>query len=187
MGKLLDVYLFSRGQHNEFNKVIVPKDDWHLREALTFDGRAKRKDWNTIEVVDQLGTFRKRQAQIMTFAPGPTCILTEKAVELLYETIVNDTELLPVTYKGQTLWLMYVTTVLDCVNFEKSTVVYTLNGKVSHFKRIVFDEHIINNHTLFLIKQTAIGPTYATAQFKDQVEALDANALKFKLVFNSDE
>lgn len=168
------------------NTMLVPVNRWKLDEVKAFDGRSKLETWRVTEVDNQVGTHRKRFPEIVSFAPGPCCALTERAVEYLYDIIVDDVELLPVSYHGLPLWLMYITTVLNCVNLNDSEVVYHSSGKVSYFKKLVFRQEVIGAHNLFKIKQTPSGFSYASTIFKNSVEAIDKRALIFRLVYDSD-
>lgn len=118
----------------------------------------------------------------MDFAPGPDLVLTKFAVQQLYKIINKDVELLPVDFNGTELWIMYVTTVLDCVDYSRSQPVFLSTGKLSYFEKLFFKRNVIGEHVLFKIQEKPNSYTYCTDAFKNAVEECFQNGPNFKFI-----
>lgn len=161
---------------------IVPTEDWGLDYAKSFDGTSKIEQWEKIEVKSEEEYCNGKISDVLDFAPDPELVLTEFAVQQLCNIIKKDVELLPVDFNGTELWLMYVTTVLDCVDYSRSQPIYLSTGKLSYFEELFFKRDVIRGHALFKIQEKPNSYTYCTDVFKNAVEQRFQNGPDFDFI-----
>lgn len=165
---------------------LVAAEDWNLGYCKTFDGRSKAPTWEPVELVRAWGSKTKRIAEMTDFALVGLFVLSERAVEELYDLIKDDVELLPVTVEGKKRWVMYVTSVLDCVDYERSDCSYYPDGRVLTFRSLMFKEDVIAGHNVFRHRERPRGFIYASEEFMKRAKSLDPDGTKFVLVWDSE-
>ncbi len=164
---------------------LVSAEDWGLEYCNTFDGRSKIAAWEPIELVRAWGSKTKRIAEMADLALVGLYVLSKNAVEELYDLIKNDVELLPVMVEGEERWVMYVTSVLDCLDYEKSEYKQFSDGSVLSFDALMFKEDAIAGHNVFRHRERPRGFIYASEAFMKRVKSIDPNGTKFVLVWDS--
>lgn len=170
---------------NDQSTQVTTAIRWSIDELETYDGRTKANSWQQIELVRPRGYKGKKLTDIIHFAPGSRFVLSERAVDNLYALIEDDVELLPVSVEGQPYWFMYVTTVLDCIDYDKSSYRTHLSGGISWFDALWFHKPIIIGHNLFKLKDRPTGFIYTSDAFKERASRIDPVGPSFILVWNS--
>lgn len=149
------------------------------------DGRSLINSWKMLKCSRPKGFRSKRIADVVQFAPGIHYALSKKAVEELYDLIENDVELLPLDVEGAEYWLMYVVSVLDCIDYEASKIKIHPDGKIARFDALSFIPDVVTGHTLFKISDRPFGFVYSSDAFKKRVESIDAIGARFVLAWDS--
>lgn len=165
---------------------LIPDEDWDLDYRKTFDGRSKAPTWEPVELVRAWGSKTKRIAEMTDFARVGLFVLSERAVEELYDLIKDDVELLPVMVEGKKRWVMYVTSVLDCLDYEKSEFSLFSDGSVLSFDALMFKEDVIKGHNVFRHRERPTGFIYTSEEFMRRVKSIDPDGTKFVLVWDSE-
>lgn len=171
---------------NDSVATLVSAEGWSLDYCKTFDGRPKLPTWEPVELVRAQDSKTKRIAEVTDLALVGLYVLSKKAVEELYDLIKDDVELLPVVVEGEERWVMYVTSVLDCVDYERSDCSYYPDGRVLTFRSLMFKEDVIAGHNVFRHRERPTGFIYTSEEFMRRVKSLDPDGTKFVLVWDSE-
>lgn len=165
---------------------LIPDEDWDLDYRKTFDGRSKAPTWEPVGLVRAWGSRTKRIAEMTDLARVGLFVLSKKAVEELYDLIKDDVELLPVIVEGEERWVMYVTSVLDCVDYQRSDCSYYPDGRVLTFRSLMFKKDVIAGHNVFRHRERPTGFIYTSEEFMKRVKSIDPDGTKFVLVWDSE-
>lgn len=165
---------------------LVSAEGWILDYCKTFDGRPKLPTWEPVELVRAEDSKTKRIAEVTDLALVGLYVLSKKAVEELYDLIKDDVELLPVVVEGEERWVMYVTSVLDCLDYEKSEYTLFSDGSVLSFDGLMFKKDVIAGHNVFRHRDRPRGFIYTSEEFMERVKSIDPDGTKFALVWDSE-
>lgn len=100
---------------------------------------------------------------------------------------MKDTvQVLPIIY-NQTgkLYILNVTNVVDCLDYDNSDVTYFDSGRVSDVRKFSFHEHLVINQHIFKIPELLRGYIFVSDTFKAAVEKHDLKGFEFIEVWNS--
>lgn len=102
-----------------------------------------------------------------------------------YDLIENDAELLPLDVEGKKYWLMYVTSMLACVDYEASEFQVYPDGRIGSYDALSFIPDAVEGHNLFKLSDRPFGFVYTSNAFKERAESIDAIGSRFVLVWDS--
>lgn len=164
---------------------IGPKNvvDYDIDDML--DGRPLSGSWERLECSRPRGFRSKQITDVVQFAPGIHFALSERAVDGLYDLIENDAELLPLDVEGKKYWLMYVTSMLACVDYEASEFQVYPDGRIGSYDALSFIPDAVEGHNLFKLSDRPFGFVYTSNAFKERAESIDAIGSRFVLVWDS--
>jgi hypothetical protein len=183
--------IYKIGASEGFEWVIPScSDDF---EHLQFDGRARAGSWIPIEMrsvnVDEYGR-RREKSDFPACSGGDMLLVRQRGVDLLGDVLRVDGELLPLNcVDGEPLWTFNVTTLLDCLDERRSTLLRMPDsGKIIRVKVPVFRMEALAASTarVFKVTQMPRGLIYVTDEFANRVASLPLRGIEFKQVWAVD-
>lgn len=148
-----------------------------------FNGEPKQNVWSPVKIET---LYKKKYSDFPYFRYGVPVFLI-RVKEIIAPFISNEVEFLPLIHEELELYIVNVTNVLDCVDFERSEARRNSNGKIIAFNKVVFDcNRIPSNTYMFKIKEHANTHVYVTDLFKDLIERHKLKGLDFSIVHDSE-
>lgn len=137
----MTIYKFAVFEDQE---LILPVDDADFEAFFAMDGRAI-EDWAP-PVMRMVAA--EQAAEEPSYSDFPwlgehASILKKPAVDALAPVLAQYGQLLPL--RGENVWLFNVTTVLDALDREKSSIVYFDDGDILDIERYVFKKRRLRN------------------------------------------
>ncbi|WP_340015436.1 DUF1629 domain-containing protein [Paenibacillus sp. FSL K6-1318] len=158
------------------------EDSEHLLNS-DFNGNPLREDWEPAKVV----TVHKRLYQDFPDFTLGKLIVTDEVKEIMASSLQTQVEFLKLIHDSLDLYVVNVINILDCVDWQRTDVMYTSKGRFSRFNTIFFDlSKIPSGTSIFKLKETASHQIYVTHEFKKSVEQYKFKGLDFTMVFDSD-
>ena len=170
--------------------LLVNSNDW---DTLRFDGRSRQDSWVPVKMrsllTDEFGQ-RRLESDFPGCAGGHMLLVRQSGVDALGDLLRASGELLPLeNVGGGRLWTFNVTTLLDCLDERKSSLLrMPETGKIIRVKQPVFRLAAIAEHCapLFKVVQMPYGIIYCTEVFMERVTSLALRGLEFRQVWASD-
>lgn len=166
--------------------LVVPVENCDHVEKMIVQGGSLFHLWDVLELHRPRGYKSKKLTNVVEFAVKADFILSLKGVDAVYDLVNGDAEFLPVRVEGKEYWYMHVTSVLDCIDYQRSEYRVYSDGRISSFYGLWFREDVIKGHNVFKIKDRPYGSPYVSEAFKKQLDSLDDAGLRFVLVWDSD-
>ncbi|MDE5824997.1 MAG: hypothetical protein K2H91_10010 [Lachnospiraceae bacterium] len=89
--------------------------------CLARNGMSVVKDWNKVEVeIVFEGEHSKNKPDIMDFGGLVGIVITSSAKDILKDLLIPYCELLPLDLKGEEVYLVNPTVILDCIDYDNS-------------------------------------------------------------------
>ncbi len=170
----------------EGSMLFRPFADLSLDCIQTFDGRPKLDGWEEMELVEDVGDEGKPLPAIAGVAPLSLFALNGAAVEALRDLLSDDVDLLPAAFQGESYWIMYVRSVLDCVDYERSGFTVFPNGRIAMFDSFFFRKEAVGSRSIFKIKDRPRGFCFVSEAFRERALEIAPEDLKFILVWDSE-
>ncbi|PRA01672.1 MULTISPECIES: imm11 family protein [unclassified Paenibacillus] len=157
--------------------------DWDHELASDFNGEAKAKIWTPTKVKT---LYKKKYSDFPRLIIGKP-IMKGNVKKVFEAHISREVELLPLIHDELELYVVNITNVLDCVDWNRSDVRRYSDGDWAGFNKLVFDFSKIPSDTyMFKIKETALVKVYVTDLFKTIVEKQKFKGLNFSIVYDSE-
>lgn len=153
-------------------------------EFQTFDGRSKMREWVPLSVV----RMEPEKALPMSDAPGISLlILSKSALDTVRSLIGGDAEILPLVSDKGEFYIINTTTVLNCVDYEKSMYKKFSDGKrIMRFEKYILKEDIIRGHNVFIIPDEIRRRPLVSDAFREAILNADLKGIQFELVWDSE-
>lgn len=175
----MKVYQFK---HND-SSMELNTLDWNHELASDFNGEAKEKVWTPTKVKT---LYKKKYRDFPRLRIGKP-VMNVNVKKVFEVHISREVEFLPLTHDELELYLVNVTNVLDCVDWNRSDIRRYSDGDWAGFNKLVFDFSKIPLGTyMFKIKQTATVEVFVTDLFKTLVEKHKFKGLNFSLLCDSE-
>ncbi|WP_342351893.1 imm11 family protein [Paenibacillus xylanexedens] len=157
--------------------------DWDHELASRFNGESKKKNWTPTKIKT---LYKKKYNDFPRIIIGKPAMNAN--VKKVFEPFVSDeVEFLPLAHDELELYVLNVTNILDCVDWERSDVRRKSDGSWAGFDKVVFDFSKIPHGTyMFKIKETATVEVYVTDLFKKVVDEHKFKGLNFSVVYDSE-
>ncbi|MGH9962797.1 MAG: imm11 family protein [Pyrinomonadaceae bacterium] len=111
-------------------------------------------------------------------------VFSERAVALLQPVLIENGELLPLSCNEGSYFAYNVTTVLDALDVEKSSVIRFTDGGIIDITRHEFFPTKVTS-LIFKIPQMPRMDVFVTDEFQEAVSRHDLKGFDFKLVWKS--
>ncbi len=166
--------------------LLKPSKEISISEELTFDGRSKKDDWQPLKVK----RMRWKRGLPLSDAPGFMIpAFSKEAFTKLYPLICNSVEELELIFSEREYCGVYVTAVLDVIDYEKSKyIMFSDNKRIMMFEKYAFrmcDE--LKNYHIFKIVDEPLQWAFVSDEFKRVVEENGFTGFIFELVWDSEE
>ncbi|MFX3648362.1 MAG: imm11 family protein [Paenibacillus sp.] len=157
--------------------------DWDHELGSDFNGNSKGKIWTPTKVKT---LYKKKYSDFPRLIIGKP-IMKKNVKEVFEDHISKEVELLPLIHDELELYVVNVTNILECVDWNRSDVRSYSDGDFAGFNKLVFDfSKIPNNTYMFKIKETATVEVFVTDLFKEVVDEHKFKGLNFSVVYDSD-
>lgn len=153
--------------------------------TLSFDGVEKIKDWIPVQV--QRMYHNRKFSNTPGLSPHLP-VFDKKAVSVLDDLIKGNAEILPLDCKNKDFYLINVTNVIDCINYEKSEYKTFNDGiRIMRFIKYVFNERYINGVDLFKLKDEPLKRPFVSDKFRKRVLDSNLTGFIFELAWDSEQ
>lgn len=167
---------------------LGPKEkDWEKKEIFEqfnngFDGKPFGKTWIPIEVYE----YKEKRSSLGDCASYSYAvpIFSQRAVDVLHDTLKQNGEILPYTFKNGKYYAYNVTTVVDVLDKKQSKFKYfDSSGRVMSIERIVFIPEKLVGLEIFKIPDIRKSDIYVTDSFVERVEKAKLTGFKFEKIW----
>lgn len=111
-------------------------------------------------------------------------VFNARAADLLRPLLIDNGELLPLLCDEGSYFAYNVTTVLDALDLEKSSIIRFASGRIMDITRHEFLQAKVT-HSIFKIPQVPWMEVFVTDEFRDAVSQHRLTGFTFKLVWES--
>lgn len=158
-------------------------DDSHPINGSNFKGKSLSDIWNPVTVET---LYKRNYSDFPKYGIGKP-VVSEKVRDILLPYISEQVEFLPLHHENNRLYMLNVTNILNCVDWNRSEVRRFKSGMFADFNKLVLDFNKIPEGTfIFKIKETAVTTVYVTDLFRNLVEQHNFKGLDFSVVFDSE-
>lgn len=162
-------------------------DDFDLLHSM--EGKSICDIWRTPRVhpIKEKG-FPDRPIGDFSTIGGVTPVFSERAAIALHEILEPHGELLPLIAKEGTYFAFNVTTVIDALDEEHSTLVrFPSSHKVMHVYQYSFHPERLCGATIFKIPQNLRSRVFVTEAFVDAVSRTNLVGFRFPRLWSDEE
>jgi hypothetical protein len=120
------------------------------QEIICFFGKSRIKHWKPIIVERMDENTSPELGNCANYSSN--CAIDRKAIDVLQDLLEGNVELLPLIFDEKDYYVINVTNVVDCVDFEKSRYEkYTddADSRIMDFDQYVFKEEVAKERTVF--------------------------------------
>ena len=152
-----------------------------------FQGKRIKENWTPIEVhlIEHKGSLKRGDMPYLS--PGKP-VFTSRAVKILSDLLQGSTEILPIKYELQELFIVNVVNFIDAIDYEKSDIEYMRDGRrimcVNKFSFII--DNVKNQH-IFKIYNQLHGSVFVSDEFRNKVLESELKGFKFIEVWDTNE
>ncbi|WP_440115814.1 imm11 family protein [Paenibacillus sp. QZ-Y1] len=178
----MKVYKF---QHDVKAKVLAGVEDDHHPINSDFHGQSKIKGWTTISLET---LYKKSYKDFPKYHIGKP-VVSKRVKEMMEKEslLTSEVEFLPITNDNMELFILNVTNILDCVDYNRSGIDRFKDGSWFRFNKLVFDPAKIPDGTcMFKINETPGVQVFITDKFKEWIEEHKFKGLNFSVIYDSD-
>lgn len=155
--------------------------------SYSFNGTSLSNEWNSIEV-----TVTKMKGRELGHILGIVIELafSGRVIDEINDLIKGKVELLPLSCNEieERFFILNVVNVLDCIDYENADVVkFPGLDIVSGFNKYAFHKEIVENETIFKIKELPKSYLFVTDIFKNKIEKAGFTGLLFEKVWYSED
>jgi hypothetical protein len=164
-------------QQEEFERIIVE-----------VNGERRRATWRS----PAMRVITKDEGQELAVSDSPwlgshALIFRQSAIATLGEMLTRHGELLSLDCADDaSLSILNVTTVLDALDEDASTVLRFSDGRIMMVRNYIFRPHVIGDADIFKIPNLRMSPTFVSRRFVDAWESHHLRGLEFKRLWSAD-
>lgn len=112
-------------------------------------------------------------------------VFSEKAAIVLNDLLAGNAETLPLECADGIFYAVNVTTVLDCIDYQRSRYKTFRDGKrIMRFTEYAFDAQKIEGVHIFKIKDEPLKRPFVSEEFKKAVEKNCLTGFRFELAWS---
>ena len=156
-------------------------------EINTFDGRGHFNSFATI----QPERLEPEKGLPLSDAPGfysHIPVFSERAVLVLKKYIDNNAEILTARYNEKNYYIINVTNVLNCINFEESEYKTFPDGKrIMVFEKYAFIKEKVIDQDLFKVREETVKRPFVSDAFRESVINNRLTGFSFELVWECED
>ncbi|WP_059042048.1 imm11 family protein [Paenibacillus rubinfantis] len=163
--------------------VLTSNNDETHPISSDFDGKPKIDLWSPTKVE----TVSKKNFHDFPIYLSSKPVVSARVKKVIEPFVKDEVEFLPLLHEEINLYMINVTNVLDCVDWERSDVQTYKDGSLAGFNKLVFDFTKIPEGTyIFKFKERASTLVFVTELFKNLVESHKFKGLDFSEAYDSE-
>lgn len=163
--------------------VLISYNDETHPISSDFDGESKLISWSPTRVE----TVSKKSYPDFPVYLSSKPVISARVKKEIEPFLQDEVEFLPLLHDELELYMINVTKVLDCVDWERSDIQKFKDGSLAGFNNLAFDFAKIPAETyMFKFKERASTLVFVTEAFKDLIESHKFKGLDFSEVYDSD-
>ncbi|MCJ8012825.1 hypothetical protein MUG84_13895 [Paenibacillus sp. KQZ6P-2] len=169
--------------NNENVMILRYKNDLDNDHPIftSFNGDSVLGSWTPFELI----TFYKKKYKDIPLYDSGMPVVSRRVRDIIEPYVANEVEFLPLIHEELELYMINVTNIIDCVDYDRSEVLLSV-GKMAGFTKIVFDFSKIPSETyLFKIREMAETKVFLTQAFKEIIESHKIKDLDFSDDYDS--
>lgn len=157
---------------NNFLRFLPSEEAVWVTDALQFDGRPKGSSWRCPDLY--IYNPLKKAGDFSAIASG-AFICNDKALSSLRYFFEASSEILSIKHQGQSLYVINIIDVVNCLNDEKTVWVYGDQTKAKiRIKKHEFFSNRFSESTIFKIPETAKTQILTVENMKDEIDEFKA-------------
>ena len=161
-------------------------ESWSWEETQSFDGRNKSECWDPIKV-KRMEPEKGLSLSDTPWLNTPIPIFSGRVKKAMESFLGDAVEFLPITFDEGEFWIVNVTNVLDCIDYEKAKLRrFASSGRVMLFEKYCFIKERVMDENIFKIPELPIMYPFVSDRFKEQIELNKFCGFKFELVWDSE-
>ncbi|KGE19009.1 imm11 family protein [Paenibacillus wynnii] len=114
-------------------------------------------------------------------------VFSRKAINSTGDLLDNDVQILPIQINLQEYYLLNVTCVIDCFNYEKSLYRTRSNGTIRDISKYVFHTNRLDGQFIYKTPEEVLSKVFVTDKFRDRVIEQGLTGFSFRELFDSEE
>lgn len=157
--------------------------DEHLNSIFNeFDGRSLAEDWVPLPI--KAADEDDEVAELADYALlGTIPVFSERAVDALSGVLRQNGELLPLLYERRPYFAYNVTTVIDALDQQRSSVKSFADGQIMWIDRYAFTVAPLATATIFKIPELPRAYVFVTDKFVDLARPAGLQGIEFKHIW----
>ncbi|KHL92695.1 hypothetical protein QW71_27550 [Paenibacillus sp. IHB B 3415] len=148
-----------------------------------FEGQILAYTWQPVE----LQTHKEKSFNEFPHFVNGKPVVSERVMQILKPYTAHEVEFLPLMHNEFDIFMINVTNILDCVDWQKSKAKWFKEKYFLGFDDLVFDfAKVPENTYMFKIKELAATRVYVTESFRTIIEKHQLQGLDFSVVYDSE-
>ena len=155
-----------------------------------FNGQPAAEKYIPVQVMKMNDQDRDRPLSDCPYLMPGICILNQKSIDKMWHLFSPYSEILPLASYEGTFFIVHVTNVLDCIDYQRSIFKKFQNppeNRIMRFIKYAFHIDKIGSNMIFKIIDQPKSDAFVTQEFVDNVRSTDITGFEFKLVWDSAE
>ena len=169
---------------NNYDNFDIADDEFEEFMEYGFDGKSIKDRWRPFRI-ENMDNVKKGDIPSLF---GSIPVFSERAVKVLREYLEDNAEILPLQHDGEKYFLINVTNVQDCIDFENSEIKrFPSSGKIMRFVKYSFKEDVVKNQHIFKIKQYPRSIVLVSDEFRNKVLNSELEGFDFIELWDSEK
>lgn len=175
--------VYELNYNHKKSMVITSDNDKGHPISSNFDGEPKLDLWSPTKVE----TVSKKSYRDFPIYLSSKPVVSARVKEVIDPFVKDEVEFLPLIHDELDFYMVNVTNVLDCVDWNRSNVRTYEDGSLAGFNKLVFNFTKIPAETyIFKFVERASTLVYVSEAFKDLIERHKFKGLDFSVVYDSE-
>lgn len=165
---------------------LKPVEMWSFDMTRSFDGRKKSATWEPI-VVERMEPWKKLRLSDTPWLNTPIPVFSDRVKKAVEDLLGDAVEFLPIICDEGEFWIVNVTNVLSCIDYEKSKFLrFKSSGRIMVFEKYSFLKDKVENENMFKIVDAPLMYPFVSDRFKEIIELNGFEGFQFKLIWDSE-
>lgn len=175
----MKIYIL-KSNHDRYNE-LYPAVKLDLETRRSFDGRSKKVGWIPIEMKKE---YTKKNLILPNYIPSEFPVIDAAGKAALQNLIADNAEFLPLAFDEKECYVLNVTSVIDCFDYNKGKFTPRDNGRALFVKEYTFCEEEIGNADIFKLIDFPMSNIFVTDKFRNKVIENNLTGFYFELVWD---
>ena len=182
----MQVYIIEPLSNEYQNLITIEEGDWDIFDR--FNGKPLRCKWRPVSVKVLRDDEQNKDLPVSDFPSFLSHVpcFSRKAIEALTQLLLPNGEILPLVCDEGEYFAYNVTTVLNCLDEEKSEAVRFDEGGILDIVKHEFEFSKVIHAVIFKIPQIPLMDVFVTNEFVSKVKESGLQGFEFREVWNSE-